>query len=151
VKYTLTNVVNKYILPKNPDAALWLMGFFVYCHAIDDIIDHDIPESKTRQQLIVENSIYAEAVFSNIFYIRNVNVLRPLVRQAAFAYRDSIAWFDSAEVWKRQIADHLRSLGNEVTLAVVDLVCGQAVRNEISLNLRETAYWEHHDKDGNPT
>jgi hypothetical protein len=144
VKYNLSNVVDKYLRPIDPDAALWLMGFYVYCHTIDDIIDKEPHGGKVVAQMVVENALHAEAIFSNHWYLQNVHALRPLVRMAARAYQDSLHWQDSPDEIKKRISDNLRSLGNEMALAVVELVCGPEARAEVALEFRETCYKEQH-------
>lgn len=147
---TYVGLIGKYLLHSNPDAMLWLLAYGLYAHAIDDIIDQDIPGDQTRQQFMLRNFEFAEAVFSNHFYISNVSKLRPLIKMTSQAYMDSVQWEGSSTVWKRQVSDGLRQIGNEVTLAVIEIVCGLEAKRQASLEFRELCWKTHHLKDGSP-
>lgn len=142
--------LHKYLIQKDPDAMLWLVAYGIYVNAIDDIIDQDIPKDKTKAQFILEQFEFAEVVYSNDFYIRHVNKLRPLVKMTSGAYMQSVKWEESPEKWKSQIADSLRQIGNEVILAVIEIVNGTKVRNEARPELLEISYKTHHMADGTP-
>lgn len=138
------------IMPRNPDAFLWLCAYGIYCHAIDDIVDKEIPKNKPEARFMLEQFEFAEVVYSNHFYIANTDRLRPLVKMASNAYMDSIMWEGDKEVWKKQVSDHLRQMGNEVCLAVFEIVGGVELRNRLSPKLREIAYKCHHKETGEP-
>lgn len=146
---TYISLLREYLL-SCPDAILWMQGYGVYVHAIDDIIDNDIPKDKKRQQFILDTFEFAETIYSNPFYIAHINTLRPLVKMTSQTYMDSVQWEDSEEVWKRQVADGLRQMGNEIFLAVIEIVCGLQKKREASLKLREISYKAHHTPTGIP-
>lgn len=137
-------------LSKDMDALLWALGYAVYVHAIDDIIDQDIPSDQTRQMFILRTFEYAEAIYSNHWYITHIAQLRPLVKMASNTYMDSVLWEKSPEEYKRKIADQLRCAGNELMLAIVEIVSGIDARREASLELRELSYKTHHTIEGEP-
>jgi hypothetical protein len=128
----------------NIDAVNWVLAFVTYCHAIDDIIDNDIPKDKSRQEFIIKTFEFSEILFTNVFYLQHINILRPLVKMTANTYADSVQWEDSPIEYKRKIADVLRQMGNEVILAVIEIVKGVGVRREVSMKFRELSWLAHH-------
>jgi hypothetical protein len=62
----------------------------------------------------------------------------------ANTYADSVQWEDSPIEYKRKIADVLRQMGNEVILAVIEIVKGVGVRREVSMKFRELSWLAHH-------
>ena len=146
---TFLDIVEQYIKP-DPDAMLWVLGYATYVHAIDDIIDNDVPDDQHRQQFILKTFEFAEAIYSNIFYLRHISMLRPLIKSTSQAYMDSVLWEKSPEDWKRKVADAARQQGNDILLAIIEIVGGIEKRHEASLLLREVSYKMHHLKDGTP-
>lgn len=132
------------------DALLWMLSYGIYVHAIDDIIDQDIPGNEVREQFMLKTFEFAECIYSNHFYINNVGKLRPLVKMASSCYMNAVLWENSKEEWKRKIADHLRQQANNVVLAVVEIVNGIEARDTASLELMEISYKTHHLQDGTP-
>ena len=132
------------------DALLWVVAYAIYVHSIDDIIDDEIPNGENKHQFILKNFEFAEVVYSNNFYLENITRLRPLVKMASNCYMDSVALEKSSKPHHKIIADHLRSNGNEVVLACVEICNGIDIRNKASLELREISYSTHHDQLGNP-
>lgn len=132
------------------DALLWMLSYGIYVHAIDDIIDQDIPGNEVREQFMLKTFEFAECIFSNIFYINNLSKLRPLIKMASYTYMNSVLWEHSKEEWKKKVADHLRQQGNNVVLAVVEICSGIDARNRASIELMEISYKTHHLEDGTP-
>lgn len=133
-----------------PDALLWVLGYAAYVHAIDDIIDRDVPTDKSREEFILQTFEFAAVIYSNEFYIRNMHILYPLVKLASNTYMDSVQMEHEPELWKRRVADGLRQTGNEIIVAVIEICSGPIVRREASMELREISYNLHHDYIGNP-
>lgn len=77
-------------------------------------------------------------------------MLRPLIKSTSQAYMDSVLWEKSPEDWKRKVADAARQQGNDILLAIIEIVGGIEKRHEASLLLREVSYKMHHLKDGTP-
>lgn len=134
-------------LNSNPDALAWICAYGIYCHAIDDIIDNDIPSDKSRQQFILQQFEFAEVIYSNHFYLSHIHLLRPLIKMASNDYMDSVQLEDSEEEWKKAVCDALRQTANAVILAVIEIVGGVEARRNASLELRELSYHTHH-KEG---
>jgi hypothetical protein len=146
---TYLDFVKKY-LNASPDAMLWIMGYGLYVHAIDDLVDKDIPKDKTYAQLLLDTFEFAETIYTNIFYLNNISILRPLIKATSQAYIDSVKWEHSSEEWKRRVSDQLRQYGNEVLLACVEIVSGLEVKRQAATVLREISWKAHHLKDGTP-
>lgn len=141
----------KKYLSSNVEALGWLLSYIIYCNAIDDIVDCKFEkDDKMRRLLVVRTFELAAHIYSSEFYIINMHILFPLMKMAGQSYMDSIILEDSKEVWKRNLGDNLRHEANNITLAVIEIVCGIEKRMEASLELRECSYNTHHDKLGNP-
>jgi len=141
----------KYLNPiDNPNAILWLLGYAVYVHAIDDIIDEEIPKDSAKDEFILKNFEFAETVYTNIYYLTYINKLRPLIKMASNTYMDAVQMEKSNEKWKRDYADVLRTMGNEILLAVIEIERGLNIRREASMELRELSYKTHHNQVGAP-
>lgn len=133
-------------LGDNIDAHLWVLSYGVYVHAIDDIIDGD----KTDSEFILKTFEFASMIYSYPFYLQNLHILYPLVKTASNTYMDSVKMEQSKEKWARDYADILRTHGNEVILAVIEIVCGLDIRRQASMELREISYKAHHNELGQP-
>lgn len=136
----------KHYLQADPDALAWVIAYTKYVHAIDDIIDGD----NTSSEHIIRTFEFAAVIYSNVFYLRNLSYLYPLVKVVSNAYQDSVILEKSPEKWQRYVADGLRQHGNELILACVELVGGYDARREASMKLRDIAYRSHHNEIGEP-
>ena len=137
--------LNKY-LQSNPDALLWALSYGLYVHSIDDIIDGD----KNDSEFILKTFEYALIVYAYPFFVQHIQMLYPLCKMASNTYMDSVLMERSSNKWDKNYADVLRQMGNEVILAVIEIVCGLNVRRHASIELREISYKMHHDQLGNP-
>lgn len=138
--------IEKYLdVRKSPNAILWLLGYACYVHAIDDIIDEDIPKDSTKDEFILKTFEFAEVVYTNIYYLTYITRLRPLVKMASNTYMDSVQMERSNSKWKKDYADVLRTMGNEIMLAVIEIERGVNIRREASMELRELSYRTHHE------
>lgn len=139
------NFLGKYLSP-NPDALLWVLGYTIYVHAIDDLIDGD----KSGSEFILKTFEFAAVVYSNKFYINNITMLYPLVVTASNCYMDSVILEQSRSNshWKNTVSDSLRQNGNELILACVQIVGGIEARREASLELRDISWRNHHTTEG---
>lgn len=143
------NFVVKY-LGLGTDAYIWICAYGLYSHDIDDIIDDEVPKTYEWNEFILRTFEWAETVYANIYYIKNIDKLRPLVKMASNAYMDSVNMEKSNEAWKQKAADILRTMGNELLLAVIEIEKGYEARRQASLELRELSYKTHHLSDGTP-
>lgn len=134
----------------NGDALLWVVAYGLYVHSVDDIIDNEIPAAEDKHQFVLQTFEYAEAVYTNNYYLANITRLRPLVKMASSAYMTSVQLEKSNEPHHKIVADHLRSQGNEVMLAVVEIEHGSIIRQQASLELRAISYKTHHNELGQP-
>lgn len=150
-KENYISFISKYLNPQeNANAILWILAYAIYAHAIDDIIDEEIPKDSVKDEFILKTFEFAETVYTNIYYLTHISKLRPLVKMASNSYMDAVQMEKSNEKWKRDYADVLRTLGNEVLLAVIEIEKGLNVRRTASLDLRELSYKTHHTQFGQP-
>lgn len=138
----------KYYLACDLDAYLFVLAYTVYVHSIDDIIDGD----NTEPVFIIKTFELAAVLYANSFYLKNFNMLYPLVKMSSSTYITSVQLEQDKEkaMWKTRVADALRQTGNELILAVIELLHGIDVRTKASMELRKISWKLHHDKEGNP-
>lgn len=132
----------------DPDALLWTLGYGSFIHSVDDIIDNEIPKDVESKEFLLKTFEFAAVVYSNNFYQRNIATLYPLVKMASNTYADSVQLESSETKWKRDFADVLRTTGNEVILAVIEIVRGYDIRRQASLEIRGLSYKLHHNELG---
>jgi hypothetical protein len=140
---TYIDFLKKY-LKEDSEAYIWLIAYAIYAHSIDDIIDNEVPSKYEWNEFLLRTFEFAEVVYSNIYYYKHITELRPLIKMASNTYMDSVQLEKSNEKWKRLAADSLRSTGNEVVLAVIELECGLEIRRKASMELREISWFTHH-------
>lgn len=138
-------VIRKY-LHGNPDAQSWITLYGIYAHSIDDIIDGE----RTDNKHILFTFETGLMLYSHIFYQRNFVHLYALCKMAHTAYADSVHLERSEDAIDKLIADPLRQYGNEIILAVIEIVSGKEARDAASIELRKISYRTHHLKDGTP-
>lgn len=134
------------ILGQDTEAAKFVRLFGVWCHGIDDDVDNPgmPPEQKVRLHWI------AAALFSSNFYQAHARELFPVVSLIANAYADSVCWEKSEVDWQARQADVLRNCGNDMLLAVINIVGGYDAMREVSRLIREVSHYRHHDEHGKP-
>lgn len=133
------------ILGQNPEALAFIRAFGTWCHGIDDDVDEGLPpEQRVRLHWL------SAALFSSNFYQAHARELFPVVSLIANAYADSVVWEKSDVTWQRTQADVLRNCGNEMMLAVINIVGGYDAMREVSRLIREVSHYRHHDEQGNP-
>jgi hypothetical protein len=125
----------------NANAILFVSCFHNYCHAVDDLIDGELPRTP---EVLLEILMLANQLYSTQFYLENSNRLQPLIALTTNTYADSVAWEKDGESWKQNIADVIRQCGNDIILAVAWIVGGYKHMRSISLDLREAAYHSQH-------
>lgn len=140
--------IRKYL--SNPDALLWILGYATYVHQIDDIIDEEIPKDNVKDEFILKTFEMAHDIYVNTYYLNHLFELKPLVKMASNTYMDSVQMERSNSNWKKSYADVLRTMGNEVLLAVIEIEGGIDLRRRASIELREISYKTHHTALGFP-
>lgn len=137
--------IEKYLdVKKSPNAILWILAYAIYTHAIDDIIDEEIPKDSVKDEFILKTFEFAETIYTNIYYLTHISRLRPLVKMASNTYMDSVQMEKSNSKWKKDYADVLRTMGNEILITVIEIENGLDSRREASMELRELSYRTHH-------
>lgn len=132
--------------PEGEEARLFLENFRLMSHQIDDIIDLKIQEPEA----IIRPYYDFLLLLSCPFYQRHSNTLLTVFNTIMNTWLDSVKMENSAELWQREQADTLRTVGLEMTLTIVQILAGYDKRREISLPVREFVYKRHHDEFGNP-
>lgn len=123
----------------NSQAADFIRLWLRHIHEVDDLVDEE-----TNVEKLLAAFIHTQVLFgTNPFYQTYWNILYPVFILAANAYADSVAWEDSKAVWQRQVANVLRSYGNEMLCMVAYITGGWSHMRTISLQLRERSYNDH--------
>ena len=132
----------------NQDALAFVLGYSIYVHDIDDIVDGD----KMGDIHLLKTFELAAVVYSNPFYIKNINTLYPLIIMSSSTYITSVTLEKDPDKapWKTWSFDWMRQTGIEVILAVVQILHGIDKRIEASLRFREISFKLHHKEDGTP-
>jgi hypothetical protein len=125
----------------NVDALVFLLSWNSYIHAVDDLVD----EAMTPD-LLLDCLMQANALYATPFWIANSARLAGIIALVANAYADSLKFEHGPEDWKRRHADVLRQAGNEMVIAVAQIVGGWRHARSISLRVREQAYHEQHEE-----
>lgn len=122
---------------------------FKYFHALDDFRDErEDGRPKMNDEQILEVFAIAAAFYNCQFYIRNREMLFPIVLNITNSWGDSIMWERSPLKHRRTIANVLSAVGDEFYMAV-SLICGGwSHMRAISGKLRERDWLSQHDSDG---
>jgi hypothetical protein len=123
-----------------PDAIAFLFSFHAYAHMVDDLVDEGCTPDALMEMLAVANSMYASP-----FWIANSARLSGVLNVVGNTYLDSVHWEKSRDDSKRHVADVIRLCGNDVVIAVAQIVGGWKHGRRISERLREFA-WENQHK-----
>lgn len=125
--------------------------WYRYCHAIDDLIDtiEDGRPTMSKDQII--SVFFTAAVLYNCgFYIRNRDLLSPIVLLVTNTYRDSVEWEMSSKGHLRAMADVFRTCGNEMFVMVALICGGEAHMRKMSMAIKERDWLGQHDAKGRP-
>lgn len=114
------------------DALAFLMAFHCYAHMLDDLVDEGCDAERLMAAAVMANDMY-----STPFWICNSANLSGVIRVIANSYADSVAMAQRAEPWKRAVADVIRSSGNDMVVAVAQLVGGWQHGRRVSERIRE--------------
>lgn len=134
----------------NVEAMDFMRLWSEYVHAVDDIEDEP-----TTAEFRLRTFALAIEVYTHPFFLRNLAALRQVALNATNAFADVVAWEKSDEKWQKDFADVYRHFGQEMVFAVAGICAGPAraydhVRS-ISAEWRAMSFFQHHDRDGNPT
>lgn len=132
--------------PDGIDAKSFLANFGTYCHAIDDVIDRDIPAHPEQFGAIL---MMAANIYSCNFYLKNIQILYHATHMIHHMYFDSVNMERAPELWKKEQADTLKSIGIQMTLTIIEILGGYPKRRQLSQLVHEHAYGKQHDEDGN--
>jgi hypothetical protein len=123
----------------NVDALAWLTCWHAYAHAVDDLIDEQFtPEG------LMEVLSQATCLYSTPFWIQNSARLGGVMQIIGNTYLDSVHWEKSDQEWKRKVADVIRLVGNDMVVAVAQIVGGWQHGRRISERMREFAWHSQH-------
>jgi hypothetical protein len=126
----------------NSDAMDFCNSWFIYCHAIDDLIDDN---ERPKPERLLEVFIQANVLFSCAFYVAFHVSLQPIVLLITNAYADSVAWEASPEPHRRAIADVIRCCGNDMFFAVAMICGGWKHARSLSPRIRERSWILQHE------
>jgi len=137
----------------DPEAAQWLQVGRVYCHAIDDLIDEDIPNShriRGAERVCVIGALALE-VYTHPFFIKHSAALKQAMLTCTNTYADSVRWEHSPVTWQMQYADWARHAWIQVVLTVAGLCGGYTHMRALSEELWAISYADHHNTAGAAT
>lgn len=125
--------------------------WYVYCHAIDDLIDtmEDGRPTMNPEQIL---AMFANAalLYNCPFFVANRNHLFPIVLSVTNAYADSVMW-EKSPLWRRRaMADTLRMCGDEMFFMIAMLIGGWDHMRSVSGKIRERDWVLQHDEYNHP-
>jgi len=122
---------------------------FKFFHALDDFRDErEDGRPKMNDEQILEVFAVAAAFYNCPFYVKNREMLFPIMLNITNSWGDSIMWEQSPIKHRRTIANVLSAVGDEFYMAVAFLCGGWAHMRAISGKLRERDWISQHDSDG---
>ena len=135
------------ILAPHPEAMEFVLRYWQYCHAVDDIIDD--PECRQNNEKILASYQLAADVFSCPFYRENVATLRPVEFMVNNTYADSVIWENpNNERWKQRDSQALRHVGIDMFLITVSICCDRETMRKISSEMRTYSHLKHMKEEG---
>lgn len=124
--------------------SLWM----VYVHSIDDLLDtrEDGRPTMTAEQ-ILKIPINAYLLFTNPFFVAHQNLLGSQVLSITNMYADSVQFEKSPKSHLRQIADVIRSCGNEFYFTIALICGGYEHMRKMSPLIRERSWVLDHQEE----
>lgn len=124
----------------NIDALAFLLCFLSYAHAVDDLVDEEFTPEKLMDTLAQGTHMYATP-----FFLANSARLTGILLTIGNTYSDAVSWEKSGEEWKRNVADVIRLCGNDMVIAVAQIVGGWRHGRNMSERIREFAWHCQHE------
>jgi len=121
----------KKLLKSKPEASEYLLLFAQYCDLLDDQIDEEKNDERTRRISELAAKIFNCSYWQT--YSKNLYLLERTINNC---------YFDSLR-WKCPYGQLLASCGIQMIVAVLIIEFGEEVANEWSLKIREIYYNKH--------
>lgn len=135
----------------NKEAEYFCHLFYLYAHAIDDVIDtkEDGRPTMSNEKII---AIFANAalLYNSPFYLKHRDILFPMMLHVTNLYAQSVAWEKSPLPSRRTMADVHRCCGDDVFYMVALLCGGYEHMRALTGKIMETDYDLQHDAQGRP-
>lgn len=133
--------------PEGAEAQQFWSNFGLYSHMIDDLIDRDIPDNPETFGAIL---MMACNLYSCNFYVKYQQHLYHAIHMIHHIYFDSVRMERSKELWKKEHADVLKSMGIQLSLTIIEILGEYNKRRELSDAMYKFSYEVQHDENGNP-
>lgn len=142
---------NEALCLNDPEAMAFTDLWYRYCHGIDDLIDtmQDGRPAMNHEQ-ILELFALAAMLYNCRFFVKNREMLFPVVLSVTNSFADSVSWEKSPIYRRRMMADVLRTCGNEMYNTVALLKGGWKHLREIGPKIRERDWIGQHDDQDRP-
>lgn len=134
--------------PDGLEAEQFLTNFGTYCHAIDDLIDKDLSSTPEHFGIVL---LMATNIYSCNFYYKYQHILYQVIRVIHHTYFDSVKLERAPELWKKETADTIKSIGSQMTLTIIEILTTYENRRRLSPLVHEFCYNRQHDDNGQPT
>lgn len=135
----------------NQEAMTFCDIWYRYCHAIDDLVDTVVDGRPTMSKDQMISIFFTAALLYNCsFYVKNRDLLSPIVLLVTNTYRDSVAWENSSKSHLRAMGDVFRTCGNEMYVMVALLCGGEDHMRKMSMAIKERDWLGQHDDTGRP-
>lgn len=120
--------------PDGVEAKAFLANAGIYFHMIDDLVDKDlsnIPENFATLLILSLN------IYSCNFYNKYQHILYPVIRNIHHTFFDTVQMERSPIMWHKEHAEILKSVGQDLTLTIVEILGGYEKRREMSAVVRD--------------
>ena len=137
--------VNKLFLdhPDGEQAKGFLDLYHNFAHLLDDIVDGDIGDMEGRA---VGKTLYlAQSLYTHPFYTKYMYILYPTIRLVHNTYFDTVQMENSNEEWKKLYVSVLKHCGDEVFLAIIEILGGYDKRMQLGVSVREHTWKKQHE------
>lgn len=131
--------VNKLFLD-HPDGELaqqFLQMYNVFAHFLDDLIDKDIDVNGFNISKVL---YYNQNIYAHPFYLKYMGILFPVMRIVHNTYFDTVKMETNDVKWQQEYAKVLKQCGDEVFLAIIEIVGGYDKRMELGVGIRENSW-----------
>lgn len=122
---------------------------FSFFHALDDFRDErEDGRPKMNDEQTIEMFAITAAFYNCPFYVRNREMLFPIMLNITNSWADSLMWERSSLKHRRTIANVLSAVGDEFYMAVALICGGWSHMRAISGKLRERDWLSQHGENG---
>lgn len=128
--------------PDGAEGKTFLANAGIYFHMIDDLIDRDLASTPENFATLL---ILSLNIYSCNFYNKYQHILYSVIRNIHHTFFDTVRMERSTVLWHKEHAEILKSVGQDLTLTVVEILGGYEKRRELSTIVRDYSYTQQNN------